>query len=305
MKKRILTAGITMVVLVLGVLVLTKLHAQKTNQGLTLHPSNFDVSLSLGTPYTGIVYVDNHSDVNVPVTVLVRNFTAQGEEGGVDITTKDTTYSLAKWVNISPTTATIPAKGTQKFTFTITAPVGAEPGGHFGSLVFKTVPSSNLQGSGAVVSQELASLILARTPGEAKEDAVVESLTTDKQFYEFGPVNFTLRVKNNGNVHIQPFGAIQVTDMFGRKFDVPLVPTNVLPDAIRRIPATLQHRILIGKYTARVIAGYGTRNQQLVASAEFYAFPIRYGVLVFLILVVLFLLRKRLWKSFKILVMNK
>lgn len=304
MNKRIIfLASVILLLLGIVIAVTVKLQAAKENTGLTVHPSNFTVLLN--QPYTNTITVDNHMDQTIPIQVLLRNFTAQGEQGGIDLTAQDTTYALAKWIKVTPNETTIPAHSSHTFTFTITPPAHAEPGGHFGSIVFATIPSKNTQGSGAVLSEEIASLILATVPGNAKEEAHVASFTTDKPFYEFGPVNFLLRVENTGAVHIQPFGAIQVTNMWGQTTDLPVDPTNILPDSIRRISATLNRKLLIGKYTARIIASYGDKNLPLTGEVVFYAFPVRYAVVVIIISILLFLMRKRLGKSIKMLVTGK
>ncbi len=304
MKKivSIVAAGVGLCILAF---VYVHIQAQQTNQGLTLHPSNFDLSLTQGQTYSNSIYLDNHMDISIPVAVSAENFTAEGEEGGINLTTDTTAFSLAQWVHISPTMATIPPHGTQKFTYTITPPSNAEAGGHFGSLVFKTVPPSNLHSTGAALSQELASLILVRLPGDVTESAVVESLTTDKKFYEFGPVQFTLRIRNTGGVHIAPFGSVSVTDMFGNTYDAPIQTANVLPNSIRRISATLPNKFLIGPYTAHVVASYGSKNMPLYGSVEFYAFPVRYGIVILIVGVLLLLLRKRLAKAVRALVTGK
>lgn len=281
------------------------IHAQKENTGLTVHPSNFDLSAKPGTTVPKEIFVDNHSNQAVAITVNLKNFTAQGEEGSVNLTDQDNSYALAKWITVTPSTATIPAHGSQKFTFTINIPVTAEAGGHFGSIVFATVPPKDVKGSGAILSQQIASLILMRIPGNVNEQAEVVSLTTDKPFYEFGPVNFDMRVKNNGNIHIQPFGSLQVKNMLGQTVDVPIEPRNILPGAIRKIPATLSNKFLLGKYTVSVTASYGSKNQPLVGYVTFYAFPVRYGAIAFIVLLILFLLRKRLGKAIKMLVTGK
>lgn len=305
MKKRILQTSVLLLILTLGAAIgFNILRAQTNPPALIVHPSNLDVNLTPGSPTSGTIFVMNTTKNSLTVQTVLRNFTAQGEKGGVAITAENTPFSLASWIKVTPEKMDIPSGKEVAFKYTITPPQNAEPGGHFGSIVFATVPSS-INNTGAAVSQEIAALILARIPGNAKEAAVVESINADKAFYEFGPVHFTLRVKNNGDVHIQPFGVVQVTDMLGRKFDAPLDPTNVLPNAIRQINATFDHKLLIGRYQATIIASYGSKNQPLEGSVEFWAFPLRYAAIGLVILIILFLLRKRLWKSFRVLVLNK
>lgn len=292
-----LLSGITASILVI--------HAQQANNGLSLHPTNFNLTLNPGQSTTNTITLDNLTSQTVTIQTELRNFTAQGEEGGVSLTQEDTTYALAKWITVSPSTAVLAPHTSQQFTFSITPPYNAEPGGHFGSIVFATVPPPSAKGIGAALSEQIASLILLEIPGNVKEQADVVSFNTEKPFYEFGPVNFITRVRDDGTVHIQPSGAIEVKGMFGQQFNVPIENLNILPDAIRIIPATLNKHFLIGKYEATLISVYGTKNEQLTASTEFYAFPVRYGLVALAILIVLFLLRKRIGKALKALLTGK
>ena len=303
MRKKIAFI-VSFVALVAAVVALNVLRAQTNPPALVVHPSNLEINLTPGSATTGTIFVMNTTKKTLTIQTELRNFTAQGEQGAVTLTTEDIPFSLASWIKVEPVKADIPAGKEVAFKYIIIPPNNAEPGGHFGSVVFATVPSA-VGNTGSAISQEVASLILGKIPGDAKEDAVLESISTDKPFYEFGPVQFTLRVKNQGGVHIQPFGAVEVTDMLGRKFDVPLDPTNVLPNAIRRINATFSKHLLVGHYSAKVIASYGSQNKPLEGSIEFWAFPIRYAAVLLVVLILIFFLRKRLWKSFKILVMNK
>lgn len=307
MKKRIISTSIVLLILASATaLGFNYIRAQTPPPALVVHPSNLDLTLKPGSPITGVIYVMNTTHNAMTIKTSLRNFTAQGEEGGVDITTNNTPFSLASWITVSPDKIEIPAGKEVAFTYTISPPENAEPGGHFGSVVFATVPSTtSAGGAGSAVSEEIASLILAKIPGNTKESAHVESFSANKSFYEFGPVTFTMRVKNNSDVHIQPFGAIQITNMLGEKMDAPILPTNVLPGAVRKITVVFPNTLLIGKYTATIVASYGSKNQPLIGGTTFYAFPIRFGAIALVIIIILFLMRKRLWKSFKVLVLNK
>lgn len=293
----VLLAGITSTFLVI--------HAQQANNGLSVHPSNFNITLNPGQSTTDTVTLDNLTSQTITLQAQLRNFTARGEQGGVNLTQDDTTYALAKWITVTPSTVTLAPHSSQEFTFTINTPVSAEPGGHFGSIVFATVPSTTSKGVGAALSQQVASLILLEVPGNVKEQADVVSFNTDKLFYEFGPVNFETRVRNDGSVHITPSGAILVKGMFGQEFNVPIQQNNVLPTATRIIPATLSKHFLIGKYEATLVSTYGSKGEQLSATTEFYAFPVRYGLILLGILVILFFFRKRFGKAFKALMTGK
>lgn len=300
--KRILLLP-AVIILGLGLFFVRSL-AQQTNPGLTVHPSNFELTINPGEVIEKDVTYENGTNREITINVQRRNFTAEGEEGGVNITAENTPFSLASWIEVSPTQATIPAHGSATFHFKVSPPKNAEAGGHFGSLVFGTNPGKP-NSNGAAVSQEVTSLILVKIPGNVEERAFVQSLTTSSPFYEFGPVTFFLRIQNKGKIHVAPFGSIQVKDMFGNKYDAPLEIKNVLPNSTRKIPAVLSKKLLFGKYTGTLIASYGTKNQPLYASVEFWAFPVRYLAAAGILLFVLVLMRKRIMRAIKTLATGK
>lgn len=294
--------------LVLPVLILifaaAQLNAQQGNPGITVSPSNFDLTVSPGDHLSHVIDVTNNTNKPITVKPVVKNFTAQGEEGGVDFTENATTYALSNWITVTPSVMTIDPQTTKEFSYTVTSPLGAEPGGHFGAIVFTTSGKAAGQ-TGAAVSQEVASLLLVRVPGDVNEQVNVQSFGTAKSFYEFGPIQFNTVVQNNGAVHEHPIGQILIKDMFGHEYTANFDGRNVLPTAQRIMPATWDKKLLIGKYTATLIATYGTKGQQLTGSTEFYAFPVRYGIVVLVILLFLFLIRKRLGKAFKAILTGK
>jgi hypothetical protein len=302
--------GIILLLAVFGFASFKTAFAQKSsNVGMIVHPSNFDLAESPGKTITDTITLDNLQSQPIKVKVVLRNFVAQGEEGSVNLTTDDTTYSLAKWIKVDPMTVEIKPHESSIFTFSIAVPENAEPGGHFGSIVFTTVPPE-IKGTGAVLSLEVASLLSLEVPGEAKEKAVIQSFTTDKSFYEFGPAKFITRISNQGKRHIVVNGSVVIKGMFGQSYVVPLhPPENILPGATRKITTILNNKLLVGPFTAKFIATYGTKGEQLNAGVEFTAFPIRYAVIALVALILLLLARKRIAAilkiSFKILFTGK
>jgi hypothetical protein len=306
MKKQIIYIACILLFIFTGSILYGKLFAQAAPSGLTITPSNVELQIKPGESVTKEITLTNSTQADVDIKVSRRNFTAQGEEGQITLTTDENNYSLATWIETTPETISIKKDGREKFLVTIKVPKSAEPGGHFGSVVFATVPKADVKQTGAVVSQEIASLILVKIPGTVEEDAVIESFKALQSFYELGPVSFEARVKNNSTVHIRPVGTLTVTGMFGQKFTGQVDSRNILPGAIRKIPAILNNKLLIGKYTASVSLVYGTQNNApLIATATFWAFPVRYALIVLVILIVIFVMRRRLYKALKMVIIGK
>src|SRR3954464_1159092 len=132
---------IILLFLLLPFLVITiKLAAQQTGEGLRITPVSFDLAIDKGLTSTGTIHLYNNTGRTQEINVGLQNFTAQGEQGEVTLTNEDSQYALAKWMRVTPTHVTVPSGEIQDFTYTINVPSGAEPGGHFGSIVFSTVP---------------------------------------------------------------------------------------------------------------------------------------------------------------------
>jgi hypothetical protein len=95
-------------------------------------------------------------------------------------------------------------------------------------------------------------------------------------FFEHGPVDFVVRVKNEGSVHERVQGTIEVTNIFGKKVGSVKVNDkggNVLPDSIRKFEQQLSSKRLFGLYTAKLNLSYLNGGKKLNASVGFWVIP--------------------------------
>jgi hypothetical protein len=250
--------------------------AQQPTAGISVSPPTYELSANPGDEITNTIRVDNPVDQALEVTVSPRNFTALGEEGQVNLTEEDGTFSLAKWITITPASATVAPRASYEFQYTIKVPSNAEPGGRFGSLVFKTAAKPLNGQTGVSVGQEVGSLLFLKIAGNVQEKSSISQFRTMSQVNEYKPVKFEVRVKNEGNVHIRPTGSITITNFFGKKVaTVPIDSRNVLPGAIRKMEAEWKggSRFFFGKYTATASVVYGGDSEIVTASTTFWGFP--------------------------------
>lgn len=276
--------------------------------GLAISPPTFELSANPGDTLKNSVRVDNITDEPLEVSVLARNFTALGEEGGIDLTEseQESTYSLASWIKATPDKTTIPGRESKVFDYTIAVPQNAQPGGRFGSIVFKTSAKPVNGQSGVAVAQEIGALVFVKIAGDVTEKASIASFTPQHGFNESGPVGFDIRIKNEGNVQFKPTGTITISNFFGQKVaTIPVDAQNVLPDATRKMAAQWDTFWLFGKYEATASIVYGNDRQIITATTTFWGFPYK---LVGVILVVLALLglvlyprRARIARALKVL----
>lgn len=273
---------------------------QKTS--FAISPPIFEVSANPGDIIEQKVRVDNLTDTSLPLTLQKKDFVARGEEGQADLIDGESKYSLSNWIHLEKDSIDIPAKESQVVNFRIEVPTFAEPGGHFGSVVFQTEPSGEQNNP---VSQRIGALVLLKVAGEAEEKANIASFTTDKTLFENGPVSFITRFQNEGNVQLKPTGTITINTIFGNKVaSIDINSQTVLPDSIRRFESTWQDAAP-GWYTATVSLNYGSKNATITSSTQFLVIPLKIVIPVVIVLVILAILmyrgRKRIKRSLKIL----
>jgi uncharacterized membrane protein len=303
------TAPLAIVALVLLVSSFSSIFAQTQTDSvqLAISPQVLEIQVNPGDSVKNQFRLTNGSDIPLTIQVTPKNFTPSGEEGAIDITTDDTTYSLAKWVSVEPSRVVIEPKTTKDFMVTIDVPSNAEPGARFGTIVFATVPQQQ-EGSGAAVSQEIAPVVLVKVAGDVVESANIEQFYSVENIWSNQP-NITLeaRVKNNGNVFIKPRGNVVIKNMFGDTVQtLPISERNVLPDSIRKLDAVWQnYNLSIGKYTATVTMVYGQDDQVLTAETTFYYFPYQIILPIIAVLAILgwliFRYRSRIKAALKVL----
>lgn len=260
--------------LVLALLVSASVLAQQTNQvTISVSPTVFELSANPGETLDNSFRIINGTDQDISLTATPKNFTAEGEDGGVELTEEDTSFSLASWISVTPSQVSVPARGSQTFEFSIAVPSNAEPGGHFGSVIVQTEAVA-VDSTGASVSQEAGPLILVSVSGDIVEAANIIDFKASKGFWHNGPVALETRVENQGNVHFKPSGTISIKDMFGNEVTkINLEERNVLPGTIRRLINEWSPGFAVGRYTADLSIVYGNDSSIDTATTTFIIFP--------------------------------
>ena len=267
---------------------------------LSVSPPKFDLFGSPGDVVNEKIKVRNDGTTTLNYGSKVADFTANGDLGGVNINddpkAPTTNYSLAKWVTVQPAKFSV-APGQEKIlNLVIRIPENAEPGGHYASVQL-SLSGAPTAGSGASVVSTIDSLILLRVSGNLTEKLSLDSFTTDNNYYPNGPVNFLIRTKNSGNVHVAPTGTIIITDMFGHKAqELDVTGANVLPGSDRLNKVTWDQKGMVGRYTAQLVTTYGQTRQPLTASVTFIVFPpILLALLIGVLLLLVILITQRKW----------
>lgn len=222
------------------------------------------------------------TDANVPIKLL-------GDETGP--------YSLKNFIQPEITEFSLELGEKITIPITVTIPTDAEPRGYYGALIVSNEPevfseeqSKDAEGKARLVSR-IGSLFFLRINGEGKESGSLEDfkiLGPQKAFYENNPKGFEILYKNDGNVHLVPYGKIIIRNMLGK--DVKMLPVDAyfsLPNSIRYREVQWGEGTGLGRYTANLSLYKGYGNENVEASVAFWVIPWKILVATFVGLVIL------------------
>jgi hypothetical protein len=102
----------------------------------------------------------------------------------------------------------------------IKIPDNAAPGGFYTSVLVSNAPSKENTESyttGAKVVSRAGALLFIRVNGEAQEEGHIDDFRITPHHFIYQPGNFTFETLfvNSGNVHLAPYGTIEVKNIFG------------------------------------------------------------------------------------------
>lgn len=303
---RILTATtIALIALVIGLQIPIAAGAvtgQGSGEALEIYPPVKTLTADPGQTITTTITIRDVAANKLVVAGEVNDFGANGEDGTpkilLDTANQPSPYSLRDWV--SPLTSIVlQPKQLKDMVVSIHVPKSASPGGYYGVIRFTGTPP-DLQGSGVSLSASIGSLVFLRVNGAVKENMSLAEFSlnqgggTSATLFQNTPINFVVRIKNDGNIYEQPVGVITITDMFKRTvatLNVNGEQRNVLPQSIRKFSQPLDstvigNRILFGMYHADLRVVYGANKQVVTASTTFWVIPytlIGVGIIVLII----------------------
>lgn len=281
-------------------------------QALEIAPPVLQLAANPGEVIQTKIVLRDISSSSLLVTNEINDFTAQGEDGTPKViteTTEKSPYSIIDWIK-PISSLTLKSKQLQNLPVTITVPKNAAPGGYYGVIRF-TATAPEIDQSGVALSASLGAMVFIRVKGDAKESMSVEEFYASKDgskgsFFDSIPLDLTVRIKNNGNVHEQPIGNVLITDMFGKpavNVNVNLEGRNVLPGTVRRFEQTMDktavgNRTLFGFYTAKLTMKYGASNSTIAKTIHFWIIPWKLILTAIAVLIVLFLLGRMMIKRY-------
>lgn len=245
-------------------------------------PAKKEIWLNPGDNTSVDLIVTNRLGEEMGFRIGIEDFIGSRDPGEVALFLGETKgpYSLKDYMKPEITEFTLRHGERMALPVQIAIPMDAEPGGRYGAVMISTFtpstetgPITGAQGGVQFVSR-LASLFLVRVRGDLNEEGYLKDVNTLQSVYQQGPISFNVLYENNGNVHLIPYGVLEIKNMLGRKVDeIEITPYFAMPDSLRLKELVWDKTFLFGKYTALVSLNRGYQDIVDESSVTFWVLP--------------------------------
>jgi hypothetical protein len=232
-------------------------------------PGRTELTLKPGESETIEIIVSNRTGVDKEFKFEVEDVAGSSDASKAIVLLGSDTgpYTLKDYVKLPMVTVDLKHNERARIPVTISVPLDASPGGRYGTLLVTTVTKDAIKGAGAgaapasVIVSRLGSHIFLTIPGDILIEGQLQSVKTipDKSFFSSGPILFQVLFENKGNLHLNPYGEIRITNILGEEVGfVELDPWFALPRSVRAREIEWNREFLIGRYqaTAHINRGY-------------------------------------------------
>jgi len=279
-------------------------------------PSKLELTADPGASSEFDITVENFTEKSHALDVYFMDYYVKPDNTVVYEEPGHFSYSCATWLSTETPELTLPGRGTAETssatkTFGLHVPPEAEPGGHYGAIIFQQAAPEEAE-EPVKVSARIAAMVLITVPGEIVRDGVIKSVSATSNWlwptrrlpvFPRSPTRYSVVFENKGNVHLTIMGKLTYRPSFGWGVGtIDLPETTVLPGTTRNFKGEIPKPPLFGSYKLKAEISYGPSlfefDTTKTMSCGFNSYPILAILLVLVLLgviaaTVVFIKRKR------------
>jgi hypothetical protein len=269
-------------------------------------PGRAEIVVSPGETIVQEITVTNRISENRTFKLSVDDITGSAD-GSSAVSLTDGArgpYSIRDYISFPENSFTLGLGERARIPVTIKIPADAEPGGLYGSVLISTERNTTESGEAtrSPIIARIGSLFFVTIRGEVERSGSVKGISTvdGKWWYEEGPINLSILYENTGSVHVNPYGEISITNMFGEQVGfVELEPWFVLPKSLRSRDVLWDREFLLGRYTvtAKINRGYDDVIDEVTTT--FWVLPWKIVLGTFAALFVIIFLVRSFFRTFE------
>ncbi|MBP6924093.1 MAG: hypothetical protein KBC62_00915 [Candidatus Pacebacteria bacterium] len=269
-------------------------------------PGRAEITVSPGETLVQEITVTNRISAGRTFKLEVEDITGSVDgSSAVSLTgTERGPYSIRDYISFPTDTFVLDLGERARIPVTIKIPENAEPGGFYGSVLVSTdrTGTSDAGAPRSPIVARVGSLFFVTVRGDIEMSGETKDIKTldGKVWYEEGPINLGITYENTGSVHVNPYGEVSISNMFGEEVGfVELEPWFVLPKSLRSREVTWDREFLFGRYkvTARINRGY--ENQIDEVNTVFWVLPWKIVLGIFVIVFTVVFVIRAFFRTFE------
>lgn len=278
--------------------------AKDIEQAMTISPIVQDVSLTPGQPTSYTLTITNTADLPLGIHADVTGFTEDTITGVAHFASTDS--PMIDWTTLSTQDLTLSPHSSQQITVTITPPYTINIGGYYTAIFFTPFISKPDHG-GPIVLSRIGALILGTYGDISYENLSKKVAINDFSLQQRDALlTTTFTVSNHYFTHFTAKPFLILKPLWGKPTTYPLSEKHILPSKTKLWSEPVaKNTFFIGQAVLNVSVGQGN---YATASTFVVILPWQ-PILVISSLLILFiitiLLRKRLMKSFTIILKGR
>lgn len=257
-----------------------------SGNGFRVSPVTSDYTIEPGKTEVLTITLENPTDSPTTAVPIVNDFVPGDNEDGevrplLDLDAEPPRNSFRTLVEELPEIELGPREK-REINVAISVPSDANAGGYYGVVRFE--PKGLNDRGNVTLAASVGSIALVQVPGDLTERIDLEQLSAAqgdslRSFLTGGDVSVLVRLKNSGDIHVQPFGKVQIKNMFGDVVETYELNDNnprayVLPDTIRRFQDDLEKENWFGRYTIEANIGHSQDSGDVLsAQSAFWYVP--------------------------------
>ncbi|OGZ61251.1 MAG: hypothetical protein A2919_01410 [Candidatus Spechtbacteria bacterium RIFCSPLOWO2_01_FULL_43_12] len=310
--------------------------------GIAITQNTYDLEILPGDSYAGQITVFNQSEsLPLPVNLKLDLWNLREDSDDIEFVFTEDALNATRWFDLGgPTSYLLGAKDTaeedRQVNFTISVPSETPPSSYFVIMRFEAViPPHYYIESGPRANPEISALFFIRVPNLNLDGAIsdydaeiaelapkgVESIdflarifpNAEAGVFEDAVKEMLARVRNTGIYHFTAKGTITIHNMFGAEVARGELPRKIMmPNRIRSMDILaestggfLSRHFNLGPYTATMVLEVPGNGEPIVETIHFWAFPWKVLSATTFILLLVIIIRRRIFGAMKALVYRK
>lgn len=274
---------------------------------ITISPLKIDIALDPGQTQQYEITLYNETKEPVYLTGTLEAVTPKGEDGEAEISKPEKNNLAVSWIKLPVNSFELKPGQIAHVPLIVNIPATAPVGGYYLASMWQTSFAPKKDQSQIGVSSRIGAILLIRVNGEVKEQLNVADfkITDGQKWSSYKNVGFSVRLENQGNVHVSPQGQLVIKNMFGGvSASLPFNSEkgNILPSSVRQFEnswgsqgkdgffegfASEWRDFGFGKYSARLDLEYGSGRERLQSSAiSWWIIPYRTIILALVLILI-------------------